>query len=762
MGEGSSTGTCEPAAAGSPSVKTSSTSHPPPFLPAAAGLLLCVCACVLAPGAQALENRRSSVSPEDVKQALERGRAALFRNLAANRNNGEPGYRILNLMALLNSGVKPDDPRVADDLSDLARRSEHLTTEQYIGTYRAGLLLVLLGMTKDAKYAGTITALARRVQRHQQGNGGWGDNSRTQFALLGLKAAEDAGVEVPEEVFRNARKNIEAGQGTDGGWGYTHHSGENSYGSMTAAGISSLFITGGRLYRGTKICGQGESDKRLVKGLEWLARNFSVRKNPGSAMMGHHYYYLYGLERIGVLMAQRTIGGHDWYREGAEYLLQFQHADGGWYGDILATEFAMLFLAKGSAPVAIQKLRYGRDWNPDPYDAKEVVEQAARELATPMTWQTIGADAPIEELAGAPILYLQGHAAFGFEEDFRRKLRAFVDNGGFIFASACCAAKEFDASFREEMKKVFPDAAFEALPAEHPIYSVKHRIEKQEAFMLEGLNTGCRTTVFYAPRDICCGWGGCDGCKDPVCVKTAEARKLGVNMIAYAISHNRLKDKLEKIEVAMKPGDAKVERGALVIGQLYHQGEWDPDPASLPNLTQTLREQTGMKGSTSKRRVVLGTDNPGEFPLLYLTGHKSFSYTPEQLQQLREYLDKGGFLFADPCCGKAGFDMAFRKLCTQLYPAAELQRLPAGHAVLAAPFKLERVAYKTAVKRFFPDLKDEPYLEGVSDKGKLKILYSRFNLGCELHGHACANCLGVKAEDAYKLAVNAILYALSR
>ena len=48
--------------------------------------------------------------------------------------------------------------------------------------------------------------------------------------------------------------------------------------------------------------------------------------------MGHvwHYYYLYGLERVGRLSARRLIGEHDWYREGAEYLVRQQQESGYW------------------------------------------------------------------------------------------------------------------------------------------------------------------------------------------------------------------------------------------------------------------------------------------------------------------------------------------------------------------------------------------------------------------------------------------------
>ncbi len=78
------------------------------------------------------------------------------------------------------------------------------------------------------------------------------------------------------------------------------------------------------------------------------------------------FYYLYGLERAGRLSGVRFFGQHDWYREGAEELVHEQDKFlGYWRGTLyereplIATSFALLFLAKGRAPVLINKLRHG-------------------------------------------------------------------------------------------------------------------------------------------------------------------------------------------------------------------------------------------------------------------------------------------------------------------------------------------------------------------------------------------------------------------
>ena len=79
-------------------------------------------------------------------------------------------------------------------------------------------------------------------------------------------------------------------------------------------------------------------------------------------------YYQYGVERAGRLSGQRFFGPHDWYREGAAYLLEGQvRQDGSWIGataaetdPVVASSFALLFLSKGLAPVLINKLNYGQ------------------------------------------------------------------------------------------------------------------------------------------------------------------------------------------------------------------------------------------------------------------------------------------------------------------------------------------------------------------------------------------------------------------
>jgi hypothetical protein len=165
------------------------------------------------------------------------------------------------------------------------------------------------------------------------------DNSNSQYAALGLRACHDAGIVLPKEVIQRAAKWWNDAQCGDGGWSY--HSKGRAYGSMTAGAIGALAICEYILGKDWK------SNADLKKGADWVANNFTVTENPQQGR-GHHYYYLYALERAGILYDVVKFGNHDWYAEGAKLLLEQQQPNGAWNGGPLDTCFAILFLKRAT------------------------------------------------------------------------------------------------------------------------------------------------------------------------------------------------------------------------------------------------------------------------------------------------------------------------------------------------------------------------------------------------------------------------------
>jgi hypothetical protein len=200
-----------------------------------------------------------------------------------------------------------------------------------------------------------------------------GDNSNSQYAALGLRACYDSGVVLPPDVVQLARKwwiesqhdsAGEKGVATGGdlaapprGWCYNrtdvcakkHH----PYASMTAGAVGAMAIYDYILDIDRK------RDMTLRSGLAWLNAHWSVTSNEGmpeftASGAAEHYYYLYALERAGMLLDMPAIGKHDWYSEGANMLLDAQKPDGSWVagggrsGPTWDTCYAILFLKKAT------------------------------------------------------------------------------------------------------------------------------------------------------------------------------------------------------------------------------------------------------------------------------------------------------------------------------------------------------------------------------------------------------------------------------
>jgi hypothetical protein len=190
-----------------------------------------------------------------------------------------------------------------------------------------------------------------------------GDNSNTQFAALGLWCARKHGVDVTAAAKRLDER-FRASQSTDGGWTYVGNTGSTP--TMTCAGLIALAVTYGAtesaLRSSTSIkhaaphkgdhVDIGE-DKVITAGLNRLGGYLTQFPNlPGAANgLTGNLYFLWSLERVGVIYGLTTIGKVDWYEFGADSLVSSQAANGSWaggYGADVCTPFALLFLSRAN------------------------------------------------------------------------------------------------------------------------------------------------------------------------------------------------------------------------------------------------------------------------------------------------------------------------------------------------------------------------------------------------------------------------------
>lgn len=732
-------------------------------------VLLAACSIVgLQPPAAGQE-----VTGEQVARAIRRGVAYLK---SRQQSDGEwpklgldGGTTALSVVAMLSAGVSADDPAVRRALDAVARRQDRYT-------YVVALKIMALAMADPQRHARRIQQAADFLIDTQLKNGDWsyprgpyarGDHSNTQFALLGLHEAAQAGARVPNRVWQSAQKQWVDTQLSDGGWGYGAIRSGRPTGSMTAAGVASLYIVGNCLETGREKgftnqgraphCGSYSRNVNVADGLNWLTKNFSVTENPGSRTW--HLYYLYGLERVGMLTGFSRLGEHDWYREGAAHLVEIQQADGSWHNAVHETAFALLFLGKGHRSILMNKLRWsrGNEWREDRNDAAHLTAWLGTKLGQPVTWQVVDLADPMTRWLEAPILYFNGHRFPRFTQEQAKKLRKFVELGGTILAEACCGADAFREGMQTFAAQNFGEWPMQKLAADHPAYHAMFEL-KADDFELEGIDLGCRTSVIFSPRDFSCLWE-----QGNIPVLSERAFRMGANIAAYVTGKEPLPDRLSVVEVPPERRDrVPTIRGGLQFGQVVHSGGWRAAPHALPNLARHLNERANVDVVTKTVPIHLAEENVFEYPVIYLGGHFEFTLTPPERETLKRYLNRGGFLFADACAGRTAFDKAFRQLMADMFGQDALKPLPPTHPILTGQvgYDISRVTYQPALQREQPDL-TTPVLEGVELHGRSAVVYSRYDIACALEGYKCPYCRGYIKRDAERVAINIVLYALS-
>jgi len=721
---------------------------------------------------------RGDVDGNDVRQAIRRANAWLYGR--QNPDGTWPGrdrpggVTCLATLALLQAGESPDSLRIERSL-------EHIRDMPNQHVYVVALKIMVLSKVDAQRYRREINAAAQWLVSAQNRSGLWNyteegtrfDHSNSQFALLGLHAAAQVGIKIPSGVWQRARRTVLKTQNKDGGWAY-QASGE-SYGSMTAAGVADLLILGHRLAHSTERgfskegvpkCGGYRTSRPLAEGLAWLGGHFEADRNPRLGRQ-HYYYWMYAVERCGILSGRRYLGRRDWYREGAEQLVDRQRADGSWGGSLTDTCFAVLFLAKGHKSLLIQKLQWSADdaWSPVRYDLPHLIAFIGDKLGEPVAWQAVPFDAPVEAWLEAPLLLFHGHEFPEWNAEQRAKLRKYVELGGTILAEAAAGSDAFRAGFEEFAAQTFPETPLRLLGPDHAVYRLLYDVQpyrlrgKDLPNELRGIDLGCRTSVFFSPRDLSCLWE-----RARVPHLSERAFQLGTNIAAYAIGRRPLRDRLDAVVLPattdFAPGPPRQD--ALRLAQVVYGGDWRPFPLALTHLAAFLRDELNFDVITGYRQIQLTDEDLYACPVLYLAGHFDFELSKAERDALAGHLRRGGFLIADACCGTDPFDGALRRMLQQAFPEAKLERLPADHPVFAGTpgFRITSVAYSPDVLKAHPGL-NQPELWGMQVNGRLAIVYSPYSLGCGLSGPVFEGCWGLASEDARHLAANIVLYAMT-
>jgi hypothetical protein len=716
-----------------------------------------------------------------VKAAIARGAKFLWdqqQDGGGWTDHGKPGgghyYKTgpsaMAMYALLESGVNPQDPRMAKALAWLERTPDPMV---YSLGMRANAWQVANLTTAD-KYKEILKSDIRRVIEStadgsfEYGTEGSpkrnGDNSTSQFGLLAMWAGSLNDITIRTDIWRKCMGHWMRTQSPEGGWDYR---GVGNKPTMTAAGIASMYVCVDNLHAQTFVKKRARATKEfpylvtIQKGVNRLDKTFK------SWAGGHGNYYMYGIERVGLACGYKYFNGKDWYKEGALHLLKTQK--GGAWGEVYATAFSMLFLIRGQHPVLFNKLQYKGDWNNRPRALASLTRWMSKTYEKTFNWQIVNLKMPINDWHDAPILVITGSDAPVFSDGDVSKMRKFVLQGGTILCvaeSTFGGAAPFDEAMRKTYETMLPEYKIKLLTKGHELYKSKVNYDlPAHKLKFEVVSNGVRPMIIHTKEDMAARW-------QSGVYSSADGRphfQAATNIARYVAGQLM---NLRHRGVSHWP----VDTGAAVkktirIARVKHGGNWNPEPMADTALKINMKNREGIKLEIG---AAIGlTDLPASgVKLAMMTGTEDVTFSDEEQAAMKAFVEGGGTMLIDVAGGNAGGNGVLyggvkpfaKSVLTMLKSRAMFGRSRGKARQLSVSsdlYNIDGYVLKTVSFRQHTNLsivEKEPQVRAVLVEGNRPgILFSEMDLTAGLVGYPSLAVDGYTPDSAFDIVRNAIL-----
>ena len=207
---------------------------------------------------------------------------------------------------------------------------------------------------------------------------------------------------------------------------------------------------------------------------------------------------------------------------------------------------------------------------------------------------------------------------------------------------------------------------------------------------------------------------------------------------------------------------ANVEYDFWLTRLKYDSGDWDVDQRMPANLITSLIDYTTLRVDPKEHVLDLSDPRMLQAPFCYLAGHKLVEFNPEERRNFERYVRNGGFVFVDDCNHDIDglFAKSFEQQMSTIFGAKALKKLPNNHALYRSFFEFKDGPPATTfeLNGWGDDLVHD-YLKGIEIDGRLSVLYSNKDYGCEWD-YDWRN-KRFQREDNTRFAVNVVVYVMT-
>jgi len=207
-------------------------------------------------------------------------------------------------------------------------------------------------------------------------------------------------------------------------------------------------------------------------------------------------------------------------------------------------------------------------------------------------------------------------------------------------------------------------------------------------------------------------------------------------------------------------GSELVKTGQFYFPRLQFQchedvpDKWDVHPIGDQNLRKQVLKLTNI--NILAEPVVVNLDRMEEmcrYPFVFMTAEGTFTFSDTNLATLREYLSRGGFLYADDCVLLQKGDLFFRSFLEQMkrvFPDNPMRPIPSEHEIFNCFFKLSEAPHTQGVKHPAMGLFDK-------ETGRLMVVCTSGDIHCGWVGY-----FGPETNmKSVQMGVNIIVYCLT-
>ena len=190
----------------------------------------------------------------------------------------------------------------------------------------------------------------------------------------------------------------------------------------------------------------------------------------------------------------------------------------------------------------------------------------------------------------------------------------------------------------------------------------------------------------------------------------------------------------------------------LAILKYKGGGDWYGNPTALPNLITFCNTNLNTKITNKPKIVETGSSDIFQFPLLHMTGHGNVFFSDTDAENLRNYLNSGGFLHIDDNYGMKPY---ITKELKKVFPDKDFIELPKNHPIFNYVYKFPK-----GLPKIHEHDGKHPQAFGIYNKDRLVLLFTyESDLGDGWEDQQIHNDPAEVRQKALKMGANIIKYA---